>query len=69
MMLMMLSEKWLSGSKLLSHNMLRDREIVLAAVQKNPLTLQLEAESCRGDPEIVLAAVKQDGRALRWASE
>eukprot|EP00971_Amphidinium_carterae_P066792 1322521-Amphidinium_carterae.1 len=46
-----------------------DREIVLAAVQRNGLALQFATESCRGDREIVLAAVRHDWRALQFTAE
>eukprot|EP00971_Amphidinium_carterae_P025548 503982-Amphidinium_carterae.1 len=45
-----------------------DREIVLAAVQKDGRALEHAAEECKRNREIVLAAVQQDGTALRYAA-
>ncbi len=47
----------------------KDREIVLAAVQKNGTTLEYIDESLKKDREIVLAAVKQNGWLLQFADE
>eukprot|EP00971_Amphidinium_carterae_P169812 3364395-Amphidinium_carterae.1 len=44
-----------------------DREIVLAAVNKNGMALRYAAEECKADSEIVLAAVKQTVNALQHA--
>mmetsp|Transcript_48950 Transcript_48950/g.90271 ORF Transcript_48950/g.90271 Transcript_48950/m.90271 type:complete len:178 (+) Transcript_48950:45-578(+) len=48
-----------------------DPASVLAAVKSNSiwLLLQYAPESCRSNPEIVLAAVKSDWRALQLAAE
>ena len=47
-----------------------DREIVLAAVRNDDATpLQYASEAIRDDHEIVLAAVKHNGRILQSASE
>ena len=46
-----------------------NREAVLAAVQKDGLSLEFAAEELQGDVEIVLAAVKQSqGAALEYAA-
>eukprot|EP00971_Amphidinium_carterae_P301742 5994726-Amphidinium_carterae.1 len=42
---------------------------VLAAVQKDWQALELAAESCKEDREIVLAAVQKDWRALELAAK
>lgn len=46
-----------------------DREVVLAAVQRQGSVLRFCADWMRGDREIVLAAVGQDGLALQWAGD
>mmetsp|Transcript_59009 Transcript_59009/g.109053 ORF Transcript_59009/g.109053 Transcript_59009/m.109053 type:complete len:147 (+) Transcript_59009:65-505(+) len=45
------------------------RRSVLAAVKQDWMALELAAEECRRDTEIVLTAVKQDGMALELAAE
>ncbi len=47
----------------------KDREVVLAAVQRTGPALAYADKSLRKDREIVLAAVKQDGHALFYAEE
>ena len=46
-----------------------DRDIVLAAVQKQGIALKYASEALKADREIVLAAVKNNGYALQYASE
>lgn len=46
-----------------------DREVVLAAVERDGLALERAAEKLRGDREVVETAVKDQGGALRYASE
>ena len=46
-----------------------DRNIVLAAVQKQGIALKYASEALKADREIVLAAVKNNGYALQYASE
>ena len=46
----------------------RDKEITLAAVQRNPMALARASEACQDDREIVLTAVRQDPCALQHAS-
>lgn len=43
-----------------------DRDIVTAAVKSRGAALRFAAESLRRDPQIALAAVSQDGNALRY---
>ena len=45
-----------------------DRELVLAAVQKNGKVLAHAADSLKNDRELVLAAVQQSGQALSYAA-
>ena len=45
-----------------------DRELVLAAVQWDGISLQYASAELRADREVVLAAVQQYGPALRYAS-
>jgi len=45
-----------------------DRELVLAAVTQNGLSLRHAAEACWDDKEIVMQAVLQNGEALQFAS-
>mmetsp|Transcript_48584 Transcript_48584/g.115461 ORF Transcript_48584/g.115461 Transcript_48584/m.115461 type:complete len:373 (+) Transcript_48584:164-1282(+) len=45
-----------------------DRELVLAAVSQNGLSLQFAAEACWDDKAIVMQAVLQNGEALQFAS-
>ena len=45
-----------------------DKEVVLAAVQKNGRALQYASAELKADKEVVLAAVQQDGCALQYAS-
>mmetsp|Transcript_42238 Transcript_42238/g.76553 ORF Transcript_42238/g.76553 Transcript_42238/m.76553 type:complete len:198 (-) Transcript_42238:23-616(-) len=47
----------------------RSREDVLNEVRKDWRALQDAPEQCRSDPEIVLAALTQNGLALQWAAE
>eukprot|EP00971_Amphidinium_carterae_P109745 2174031-Amphidinium_carterae.1 len=46
-----------------------DRDVVLAAVQKNGYALQYATEALRDDREVVLAAVQENGWALQYATE
>ena len=46
-----------------------EREIVLAAVQKNGDTLRYAVKPLKADHEIVLAAVQEDGCALMYAAK
>ena len=46
-----------------------DREVVLAAVNKDGIALEHASRELRSDREVVLAAVKQWGTALRYASK
>lgn len=46
----------------------RDRDLVLAAVQRDGLELEFAAPALQEDRELVLAAVRQNGRALRFAA-
>jgi len=51
-----------------SEELRRDKEVVLAAVLQNGLSLRFAAESCRDDKEVALQAVLQDGAALEFVS-
>eukprot|EP00971_Amphidinium_carterae_P068617 1358659-Amphidinium_carterae.1 len=44
-----------------------DRDIVLAAVQRQGLALKYAGDSCKSDREVALAAVRHSGRALEYA--
>jgi len=46
-----------------------DREVVMAAVERDGLTLQRAADDLKADREIVQAAVQDKGGALEFASE
>lgn len=46
-----------------------DKEVVLAAVKQNGLSLEHASKELRADKEVILAAAKEDGRALEYASE
>jgi len=52
-----------------SGEMRKDREVVLAAVEQDGLTLKRAAEELKGDREIVQLAVQDKGGALEFASE
>ena len=41
----------------------------MAAVRQDGYVLEYAAEPLRADKEVVLKAVRQDSRALRWADE
>ena len=45
-----------------------DREVVLAAVEKEGYALRYASDELRNDREVVLAAVAQDAYALKYAS-
>jgi predicted methyltransferase len=47
----------------------KDREVVLAAVNKSGLVLQYASKALKADREVVLAAVKKNGFALQYASK
>ena len=47
----------------------RDKEVVLAAVQKSGLALKFADADLRADKEVVLVAVRQNGEAIRFAGE
>ena len=47
----------------------KNREVVLAAVQKDGYALRYAAEELKKDREVVLAAVQQDGTALLFVAE
>ena len=49
------------------HKLIKDQEVILAAVKKDGLALQYADEDLKKDEEIVLAAVKQNGLALQYA--
>ncbi|GBR75752.1 hypothetical protein NO2_0395 [Candidatus Termititenax persephonae] len=53
----------------LSPELLDDKEVVLAAVNRNGIVLRYASETLRGDREVVLAAVNKNGYALEYASE
>jgi len=44
-----------------------DREVVLAALQRNGHVLRYASEELRRDREVVAEAIKQDGCSLQWA--
>ncbi|CAL1163738.1 unnamed protein product [Cladocopium goreaui] len=45
-----------------------DREVILAAVQRNGRALEFAAETLRADKEIVLSALEEDAQSFRFAS-
>lgn len=47
----------------------RTKETVLLAVQQNGNALMFAPPECQDDCEVVSAAVAQDSRAIKWASE
>ena len=48
---------------------MRTKETVLLAVQQNGNALMFASRELRDDDEVVKAAVAQDPRAIKWASE
>ena len=45
-----------------------DKKIVMQAVSNHGMVLEFASEALRMDPEIVTAAVAQDGAALQWCT-
>ena len=57
-----------TNTRYASEELRKDREVVMAAVQKNDVALEYASKDLRNDKDIVMVAVRQNGNSLRYAS-